>query len=200
MKGKVYTIGHSTHSFEKVAELLRQHGVDAVADVRSHPYSRMNPQFSKEALQASLEKAGFAYRYFGRELGARPPPGSDCYDSDGKVQYDKLAQTPQFQEGIEQLIEGMDRYRIALLCAEKEPLTCHRTILVCRHLEARDVATAHILEDGSLETHESAMQRLMGELGISQEQGGLLGDDPLEQAYGKQGRRLAYQRPEASGK
>jgi uncharacterized protein (DUF488 family) len=132
MPETLYTIGHSNHPIERFVTLLRQHEVTAVCDVRSKPYSRYNPHFDREALKAALEASGIAYVFLGKELGARSDDPA-CYLY-GKVQYTKLAQTALFQAGLKRVRDGMKTYTIALMCAEKEPLDCHRTILVSRQL------------------------------------------------------------------
>ena len=165
MKGTVYTIGHSTHPIERFVQLLTRHEITAVADVRSQPYSRMTPQFNREPLKATLKDAGIVYVFLGKELGARSSDES-CYQS-GKVQYERLARTTLFQEGLDRIEQGLSKFRIALMCAEKDPLTCHRSILVCRHLIERQLGVAHILEGSRLETHEMAMERLLRELRIN---------------------------------
>lgn len=164
MNNLVYTIGHSTHSTERLINLLVRHGITAVADVRSQPYSRTNPQFNREALQANLKDAEIAYVFLGRELGARTEDPS-CYVR-GRVQYDRLARTDLFRQGIQRILTGMSTHQIALLCAEKDPLVCHRTILVGRHLVAQGVSLIHILETGELESHDSAVARLLRQFGI----------------------------------
>jgi len=190
MKDLLYTIGHSTHPAEKVIDLLRKYSVTAVADVRSQPYSRMNPQFNREAFCSQLKKAGIAYVFLGRELGARPQdPG--CY-VERKVQYDRLAQTLLFRTGLERVLEGMRSHRVALMCAEKDPLTCHRTILVCRHLVARSVNVAHILEDGRLESHDDAVSRLLVELGLSVSELFRGREELLDEAYARRAQQIAY--------
>ena len=187
----IYTIGHSTHEVERFVELLRMHGITAVGDVRSHPYSRMNPQFNREPLKAVLGAAGIAYVFLGQELGARSEDRA-CYEG-GKVQYDRLAKTELFRAGIERVREGMARYRLALVCAEKEPLECHRGILVSRHLEAAGIAVRHILADGSLETHAAAMERLRGQLKLPESDLFRTPQEVLEDAYRMQGDRIAYE-------
>lgn len=124
----LYTVGHSNHSFEKFISLLTANGVTAVADVRSRPFSRRHPQFNEERLAAALAQQGIAYVFLGRELGARPEDPS-CYEN-GKVQYERLSATPAFKAGIERALAGAEKFRVALMCAEKEPLDCHRTLLV----------------------------------------------------------------------
>src|SRR5690242_16269876 len=128
MNETLYTVGHSNRTLEEFLSAIKSHGITAVADVRSQPYSRMHPHFDREALAASLKPEGIAYVFLGKELGARTPDAA-CY-IEGKVQFDRLARTPAFQEGLERVRQGMEPYRVALLCAEREPLACHRTILV----------------------------------------------------------------------
>jgi uncharacterized protein (DUF488 family) len=175
---------------EKLLGLLAAHEITAVADVRSHPFSRFNPQFNRENLKADLKSAGLSYVFLGRELGARPEDPS-CY-VDGKVQYGLLAGTPLFQEGIKRLGEGAARYRIAVLCAEKDPLTCHRAILVCRRLAAIEIAAQHILEDGQLESHDAALSRLLSELGSGESDLFRSREEMIVDAYEQRGKQIAF--------
>lgn len=145
----ILTIGHSDHSLEQFLRLLEMHTVTAVADVRSSPYSRLHPAFNKEPLQEALAAKGIAYVFLGQELGVRSRDPS-CYEG-GKVQYRKLAQTELFRSGLERVMNGARSHRIALLCAEREPLACHRSLLVARELEAIGAAIEHIHPDGRLE-------------------------------------------------
>jgi uncharacterized protein (DUF488 family) len=163
----LYTVGHSNHSIEKFIGLLTANGITAVADVRSRPFSRRHPQFNKERLAAALTEHGIAYVFLGKELGARSEDPS-CYEN-GKVQYPRLAATPAFKAGIERVLAGAAKFRLALMCAEKEPLDCHRTLLVSRALESVGVSIAHILADASLEPQEKTMSRLIDLVGLSKE-------------------------------
>ena len=190
MSALVLSIGHSTHSSQKLLELLRRNGVTAIADVRSQPYSRMNPQFNRESLRDALKAVGIAYAFLGRELGARTT--DTCCYVDGKVQYSRLAQTDAFQHGLTRVINGASRYRIALLCAEKDPLTCHRTILVVRHLVARGLRAAHILENGRLEQHDEAINRLLKEVGISERDFFMPRQALIDEAYARRESEIAY--------
>ena len=119
------TIGHSNHGAEVFLELMHRHGIEEVADVRSSPCSRYNPQFNRKTLQATLAEAGVDYVFMGAKLGGRPADPS-CYDSEGRVQYDRLAETEAFNAGIRQVIQRAGECRIALMCSEKEPLVCGR--------------------------------------------------------------------------
>ena len=105
MQNTVFTIGHSTHPQERFIALLRQHGITALCDVRSKPYSRMNPQFNREELNEVLLAQGIEYRFLGKELGARSDD-PNCYEN-GKVQYDRLAETELFKYGLKRVLRGM---------------------------------------------------------------------------------------------
>ncbi|MGH8543709.1 MAG: DUF488 family protein [Thermoanaerobaculia bacterium] len=160
----VLTIGHSNQSIERFIELLRAQAVTAIADVRSQPYSRLHPDFNREALAEALKRRGIAYVFLGRELGARPEDPA-CYEN-GRVQYRILAERQLFKIGLRRVVEGAKAHRLALLCAEKEPLACHRTLLVSRALEAAGTSVTHIHADGGLESHADAMTRLLRLLGM----------------------------------
>ncbi|HEY6923873.1 MAG TPA: DUF488 domain-containing protein, partial [Steroidobacteraceae bacterium] len=180
----MYTIGHSNHPIDGFIGLLQQHGIDALADVRSTPYSRFNPQFSKERLQAALTDAGIKYVFLGEELGARSKDPV-CYDESGRVSYRRLASTELFRRGLDRLLTGMQNHRIAIMCAEREPLDCHRTILVARELEQAGVPIAHILKDGTLEPHRHAMERLASRLKLTRTDLFRTIDELIEDAYEK---------------
>jgi len=192
MPETLYTIGHSNHPIERFLGLLRQHGVTAVCDVRSKPYSRYNPHFDREALKSALEAAGIAYVFLGKELGARSDDPS-CYLY-GKVQYTKLAQTALFREGLRRVRDGMKSYIIALMCAEKEPLDCHRTILVSRQLAESGLGIEHIHEDGRLESHADALARLARSLKLREDQLNFFrsAEDIFADAYALQEKRIGY--------
>jgi uncharacterized protein (DUF488 family) len=191
MSRTVFTIGHSTHTLEYFLSLLTKHGIQAVGDVRSVPYSRRNPQFNREPLMQRLRGVGIAYDFLGKELGARSDnPG--CY-IDGKVRYDYLAKEPAFLQGLGRLRKGIESHRVALMCAERDPLTCHRTILVCRELRTQDLEIDHILADGAVETNAAAERRLTSMLNLRPDMFHSE-RDCIEQAYEKQGSRIAYTR------
>lgn len=197
MANPVFSIGHSVHPIEAFLSLLARNAISVVADVRSSPYSRHNPQFNREPLSSRLKAARIGYVFLGKELGARSEDPS-CY-IDGKVQYDRLAEAPAFQSGLDRIAEGALNHRIALLCAEKDPITCHRAILVCRHLIQRGLVVKHILEDGQIEPHERALSRLLAELHLPERD---LFRTPTElhvEAYERRGAEIAYTDESKSG-
>ena len=193
----VYTIGHSTHSIDKLVQLLKQHAITAIGDVRSQPYSRMNPQFNREALRDALRSAGIAYVFLGKELGARSDDRT-CY-CNGRVQYDRLAETEDFCRGLERVREGARTQRIALMCAEKDPLQCHRTILVARHLVKDGVNIRHILASGRIEEHDQAILRLISTLRLPLNDMFKSRDEVTVEAYRLQGEAIAYEEKASDG-
>ena len=187
----IFTIGHSNHPIEAFLDLLQRHGVTAVSDVRSHPYSRYVPQYSRETLKAALARAGIAYVFLGKELGARSENPA-CYKQ-GKVQYDCLAREPRFAEGIKRVTDGMQKHSIALMCAEKDPLECHRTLLVSRTLHEAGIGVAHIHADGSLEDHGKLESRLLRACKMPEGDMFKSRSEFVSEAYAIQGERVAYQ-------
>lgn len=187
---EIHTIGHSTHTIDRFTELVLMHEISAVSDVRSDPYSRFNPQFNREVLQKELKRKGIAYVFLGKELGPRSDDPS-CF-MNGKVRYDLFAKTGLFREGLERLRQGMESHLIALMCAEKDPIMCHRTILVCRHLRADNIKIRHILEDGSIEENRESMTRLRRVLKLQEADLFTTPEEMIERAYDIQGEKIAY--------
>ena len=187
----LFTIGHSTHEWLEFLALLQKHGVTAVADVRSQPSSRL-PQYVKAELQAQLNHGGIEYVFLGRELGARRDE-PECYYG-GQAVYARIADLPIFREGLDRIARGLEKHRIALMCAEKEPLDCHRTVLICRHLRGRGIPINHILADGSLEDHEATERRLLRITNTERTlfEPNLTDEELLNQAYETRGREIAY--------
>lgn len=167
----------------------------AVADIRSVPASRWARQYDREPLAAGLAAAGIRYVFLGRELGARREE-PECYDAGGTARYDLIAGSPLFGEGLDRVRRGVRRYRVALVCAEKDPLVCHRMILVCRHLRGEVGPIAHLREDGSAESHADAEDRLLAACRLDADDPSRTRTEWVERAYNMQGARLAYTRPE----
>jgi uncharacterized protein (DUF488 family) len=190
MTDAIYTVGHSTHSIQRFIELLEGQSIMAVCDVRSRPYSRVNPQFSRESLKQALQASNIKYVFLGEELGARSEDRS-CYQN-GQVQFDILSQTALFNQGIERVKTGAHSYRVALMCAEKEPLECHRTILVARRLADEGINVRHILGDGHVEEHERTIERLLLKLRMPKEDMFRSHDAVIEEAFKLQGNEIAY--------
>ncbi len=187
----IFTIGHSTHAFEDFAALLRRHGIMAVADVRSQPYGRLD-HFNRDNLSAELKASGIEYVFLGEQLGARRRE-RECYE-DGIAIYERIIKLSAFQEGLARLRSGAEQHRLAVMCAEKEPLTCHRAILISRCLKDSGIRVQHILADGTLEDHAHAEKRLVRELDLGRTlfEPDLTDGDLIARAYAERGRAIAY--------
>lgn len=156
----IYTIGHSNASAAKIIELLKQYEIDVLVDVRSSPYSQYNPQFNRESFQGALEQSGIEYRFAGDYLGGRPKDPT-CYKEkqlpQGKADYLQLVDYPAvmtkvwFKKGLNHLIDISHQQRIAIMCSEEDPATCHRHHLVGKALMAQDIKVVHIRKDGNLQ-------------------------------------------------
>ncbi|WP_188900466.1 DUF488 domain-containing protein [Caldovatus sediminis] len=192
----VLTIGHSNHPWERFVALLAGAGVTALADVRSAPHSRHTPQFGRERLAAGLRAAGIAYVFLGRELGGRPADRSLL--TEGVADYERMARQPCFARGLERVIAGAARHRIALMCAEQDPLDCHRCLLVARRLAERGVAVGHILADGRIETQAEAEDRLLAATRRAGEDLFASRAERLALAYREQARRAAFREEQSA--
>ena len=163
MAGKrILTVGHSNHDTARFLELLHQAGVTAIADVRSQPYSKWLPQFNRPELQELLRDGDIAYVFLGEQLGGRPRDVG-LYNADGRVNYERVRQTKNFQQGIERVCGAMEDYAIALLCSEEDPLDCHRGLMIAPALVERGLAPGHLRGDGSIESTQQFEDRLLAE-------------------------------------
>ena len=154
----ILTIGHSNHPTERLLDLLRQHEVTVLVDVRSKPYSRFAHQFNRENLQPAVTNAELQYLFMGEELGGRQL-GRIVSLRERLAAYEQVEATPQFQHGIDRLLAGAARHRISLLCAEEDPTECHRRVWVSRALRERGADVFHIRGDGRLDA-DTALRRL----------------------------------------
>ncbi len=187
----LFTIGYAGRSSDELVALLEQHRITAVCDVRSLPYSRRHPQFNRETLLQTLRSHAIDYVFLGEELGARSKdPVSAIH---GKTGFQRIATTPSFKNGLNRIKLGMQKgYVLALLCAEKDPMTCHRTLLICRSLRDQDLEIRHIIDQGDTETQAELEKRLIAHLRLHPD---MFEDadpaDLVERAYDVQSDRIA---------
>ena len=186
----IFTIGHSTLPLEQFLGLLKSAGITAVADVRSSPYSRFTPQFNRESLQASLRDAGIAYAFLGGELGGRPKQRS--FYCEGVADYEKMATATEFEDGLQRVLTGVQRHRIALMCSEQDPLDCHRCLLVGRQLARRGLTVEHILPDGQLRQHQQIEGDLLAQANLNEQDLFASADERLATAYRQRAMKVAY--------
>jgi len=186
----LFTIGHSNIAADRFIAMLRGAGIEAVADVRSIPASRFCPWFSAKTLAPLLAGARMDYLFFGDELGGRPrDPSLYC---DGIADYEAMARRPRFQAGLDQLLEKAGQQRLCLMCSERDPLDCHRCLLVARALARPSVRIGHIMHDGGIESHAGIERRLLELAGEDSDLFATGQDERLAAAYRRRARAVAY--------
>ena len=192
--GKLFTIGYSGQDIQNFVALLLANAVNVVCDVRSTPYSTYKPDFSRRPLKSNLNDAGIKYTFLGDELGARPKDRS-CYDN-GQATYDRIANSDFFKSGLARVKKGSKMMNLALMCSERDPIECHRAILVCRNLNDIRDRIAHIHGDGSVEDQHKFDARLVEFYRLTPppllEQSGDW-ELAVATAYQKQGESIAFQ-------
>lgn len=194
----LFSIGHSNMPAERFIGMLRAAGADTVADVRSTPFSRFFPWFSADRLVPLLARQEMGYLPYGDRLGGRP--GDPTLYCDGVADYDAMARRPEFEAGLERLRADMARCRLCLMCAEREPLDCHRCLLVARALAGRGVTIGHILYDGRIEPHAATEQRLLQMEAVPDDLFVTGQQDRLAAAYRRRTAAVAYRaKPQKSG-
>jgi uncharacterized protein (DUF488 family) len=159
MSFDLLTIGHSNLPAQRFMALLTSAGVTAIADVRSVPFSRWCPWFSGKALAERLARERIAYLALGDALGGRP--SDPTLYREGVADYEAMAARPEFAAGLARVMDASARQRVCLLCAEREPLDCHRCLLVGRALCERRLTLGHIRPDGTIEPHAATEERLL---------------------------------------
>ena len=165
-----WTIGHSNHPIDVFLDLLAQHQIAVLVDVRSSPYSGYASHFNKEAIDHALRQRDIRYLFLGDLLGGRAE-GEQFYDAAGYVLYAEVARSDKFQQGIRRLLDGVAKHRVALMCGEEDPAECHRRLLVGRVLRERGVCVVHIRGDGRAQSEddlaaEEHFRRTKGQLSL----------------------------------
>lgn len=155
---RLYTIGHSSHQLTDFLNMLLKHSIDCIVDIRSIPASRYSPQFNKETLQGFLRSHNVDYQFFGYEFGARR---NDSFNDSGYVDFELTVQTVLFQEGVNKLIQLLDKRNIALMCSEADPLECHRFSLIGKYFYEEGVEVCHILKDATISGHKKLEQEMI---------------------------------------
>ena len=192
-KLRIYTIEHSTISPSDFLELLTKNKIEVLVDVRSMPYSKIAPQFNKEMLKSLLTKNNVRYGYMGDLLGARHTE-TDVLTDNGQVDFKKVANLPSFKQGISRLIKGMEKYRIALMCSERDPMTCHRFGLISKVLTDNNVEVLHITTDRVIP--EKELEDKLIKIYYKQIDCFFSAESPREQAYRLLNKKIGYEHEE----
>jgi uncharacterized protein (DUF488 family) len=191
----LFTVGHSILEFGPFAKLLKDRGAELVADVRSLPQSARLPHFSQPAFEKLLSAEHISYLFLGEELGGRPDD-VDAYRPNGVVDYAARRKSYAFQSGVERLLRKLEGQSVAMMCAEEDPLECHRFLMVCPELVKLGIHPLHIRKGGQIETQEEAENRLLAANGFAAVATNTLfpqaRTEALEDAYRLQAERFAF--------
>ena len=197
---KIYTIGHSNYSVEKLLDMLKIYEIDCVIDIRGTPYSKYNVQFNKETIRKTLTDRGYLYIYMGKEFAVQRMNKSS-YTKEGYADFEKSMRDEHFLEGIKRLKNGLNKgYKIALMGAMQDPINCHRAILVGRALREKGFNVKHILHEGTLASQEELEERILEKYFSTRNQltiDALLGQEPTKEeliieSYRKSNREIGY--------
>jgi uncharacterized protein (DUF488 family) len=197
--GELFTIGHSQYNIGYFIDLLKKYEIDYLLDVRSIPYSRYAEQFNKDNISRHLATAGINYTFSGRYFGARPQ-NIDLYNQEGHLDFEKVRQSSDFRKGIDNVFLGLSQdHRIALMCTEKDPIDCHRAILVARAFEMQLIYAKHILPDGRILTQQQLNEQLLHkyypdrrQLSLFNYQKEMNEQEYLTKAYIKRNKEIGY--------
>ncbi|MBR4341284.1 MAG: DUF488 domain-containing protein [Lachnospiraceae bacterium] len=195
----LYTIGHTNHSHEAFLELLEKYKITYLLDVRSTPFSQFTSQFNKDVISKFLQSKNIKYFHMGKYFGARPEDKT-LYTKDNYLDFEKMRASELFQKGMNNVIKGLkDGENIALMCTEKDPLDCHRAIMVARGFELNGIDINHILPDGSLQSQKELNDRLLDKYYPDRFQLSLISniseipeDELLIEAYRQRNREIGY--------
>ena len=191
---KIYTIGHSNYSLERLIYMLKYYDIDTVVDIRGIPYSKYNVQFNKDKIQKALTQAGFIYVYMEEEFAANRSL-KISYTGEGYADFERVVNESSFLKGIDRLKNGINKgYRIVLLGAMQDPIRCHRSILVGRYLRDKGFNVKHILDDYSIGTQEDIEKNLLDKYFSNRAQltiDSLLGNEASEEEIIRESYRLA---------
>ena len=142
--------------------LLTDKKIEVLVDVRSNPNSRWAAFADRDSINEILESVRIHYIYLGDVLGGRPSD-SDSYDNrTGRVDYQVIQREEYFKRGINRILGGLKRYRVCIMCAEENPTSCHRNLLVAESLRKAGVQVFHIRGDGSIQTDEELWKEKIG--------------------------------------
>ncbi len=192
----VFTVGHSTHDIGHFIELLNEHHINCLIDVRSSPYSRIAPQYNKDTLSSTLKNNEILYVHFEKEFGARHTKPS-LLDEEGKVDFDKVRASDEFKQGVQRLGKALELgYTVTLMCSEANPFDCHRFAMISYQLVKEGLQVQHILPDGKLvdnnELEEQLLKKYYRKLPQSTLFETVTREQQIEAAYKLRGKDIAF--------
>lgn len=197
----IYTIGYSPFKIKRFTEVLKQYEILCVIDVRSNPYSKMYPEYNKNNLENELKQMGILYRNYKTEFGAKQTD-LKYFSNDKYLDFNKYSESCYFKEGIRKIEEGMAlNYVFVLMCSEKDPIICHRNIMVAKAFYGIGYEIRNILADGKYEKQDSIEQRLVdihfknkNQIALSEE----FYKENVRESYKLQNKKIGYKKEQDS--
>ncbi|MCM1307362.1 MAG: DUF488 domain-containing protein [Butyrivibrio sp.] len=203
MDNILYTIGHSQHKIEEFAKMLKAYKINYVLDVRSTPYSQFAPVYNMESIKNCLKKFSIQYVFMGKNFGARQKEDS-LYCKEGYLDFEKVRNSINFRNGVNNVLKGISEgNRIVLMCTEKDPIECHRAIMVAKAFSESGINVEHIMSDGTLQSHADLNKRLLDMYFPNRNQISLFTEDNLSEdecltlAYQYQNKKIGYRKQES---
>lgn len=192
----LFTIGYTAFQIKDFINTLKQNKIKALVDVRSLPYSEHYPDYNKENLEHMLTENKIQYRNFASEFGARQTDKS-YFSSEGYLDFECFAKSSQFKDGYKLVINALERgHNIVLMCSEKDPATCHRSIMITRVFHENGIKVTHLLATGGCESQTDIEQQLLNKYFPNREQLSLFGnlgqEDLVGIAYQKRNAEIGY--------
>lgn len=161
---RILTVGYGNRTIQEFVRILERYKIKYLVDVRSKPYSRVNPDFSRPNLERSLAQNTVKYVFMGDALGGRPQDTS-CYALDGRVDYDKCKVQPEYQAGLDRLKRAANQdFGVVIMCSELRPQHCHRSKLIGVSLTDLGIEVAHIDERGEVISQAQVITEVNAEL------------------------------------
>lgn len=193
----IYTIGYAGFPIDKFVEELKNNSINAVIDVRSSAFSQYYSDYNKNNLELRLKKEGIYYRNYAKEFGARQND-EEYYADEGYLDFSKFSKSEQYLEGIKKLCTSMGKgYTFALMCAEKNPIDCHRTVLVARTFFEKGYKVVHLCPEGKTILQEEINLQLLdcffplrAQINFFENQ--VSEEEMLDQAYRMQNKKIGY--------
>ncbi len=165
----LYTIGYSGFDIDNFLLALKKYSIGALVDVRTSPHSAYYTIYDRENIKNILNRENIFYLFLGKELGARPEDGA-LYTRH-IADFKKISNSESFIEACKRIRQGIEMFPICMMCAEKDPINCHRTVLVANAFRNRypEVSIFHIHSDLKIERQDRIDRRIMALYNLEQE-------------------------------
>jgi len=193
----LYTIGHSNHQIDFFLYLLKKYNIQYVIDVRTSPFCKYTKQYDRWNIEKTLKENNIIYCFMGEFFGAKRKE-KELYTAEGYLDFEKTTESEKFLLGFNNILKGLqDDYNVALMCSEKDPKDCHRSIMISKKFLEAGFEANHILPDGKIKTQKELEKELVNEFYSGRKQLNLFTmnmteEDYIRESYKKQNEKIGY--------